>query len=103
MIFFFNDMTNQSLSTKLSKHITSDTENNLSLPLNLIHDFDHIDHITLGNIDPDTNFISYINTSICNYYTELEFNKQFPQDYKISMFNLNVRSRPKNMTQLNIF
>ena len=36
----------------------------MSVPLNLIHDLDHIDHSTLGNIDPDTNFLSNINTSI---------------------------------------
>ena len=80
--FPFYDMTNESLPTELSTHISSDTENKLSLPLNLIHYFDHIDHSALGNIDPDTNFLSNINTSICKYYTELEFNQQFPQqDY----------------------
>ena len=52
---------------------------------------------TLGNIDPDTNFLSNINTSICNYHTELEFNQQFPQDYKLSMFNLIVRKLPKGV------
>ena len=61
----FYDMTNESLPTD------TDTENNLSLPLNIIHDFDHIDHSTVGNIDPDTHFLSNIKTSICNYYTEL--------------------------------
>ena len=86
----------------------------MSPPLNLIHDFDHIDHSTLGNIDhidhstlgnidPDTNFLSNINTSICKYYTELEFNQQFPQVYKLSMFNLNVRSLPKNIDKVKHF
>ena len=97
-------MTNESLPTELSTHISSDTEKKLSPPLNLIHDFDHIDHSTLGNIDPDTNFLSNINSSICKYYTELEFNQQFPQqDYKLSMFNLNVRSLPKNIDKVKHF
>ena len=101
--FPFYDMTNESLPTELSTHISSDTEKKLSPPLNLIHDFDHVDHSTLGNIDPDTNFLSNINTSICKYYTELEFNQQFPQDYKLSMFNLNVRSIPKNIDKVKHF
>ena len=75
----------------------------MSFPLNLINDLDHIDHSILGNIDPDTNFLSNINTSICNYYSELEFNKQFPQDYKFSIFNLNVRSLPKNIDKVKHF
>ena len=96
-------MTNESLPTELSTHISSDTEKKLSPPLNLIHDFDHIDHSTLGNIDLDTNFLSNINTSICKFYMELEFNQQFPQDYKLSMFNLNVRSLPKNINKVKHF
>ena len=102
--FPFYVMTNESLPTELSTPISSDTEKKLSPPLNLIHDFDHIDHSTLGNIDPDTNFLSSINTSICKYYTELEFNQQFPQQYyKLSMFNLNVRSLPKNIDKVKHF
>ena len=75
----------------------------MGVPLNLIHDLDHIDHSTLGDIDPDTYFLSNINTSICNYYSELEFNKQFPQDYKFLIFNLNVRSLPKNIDKVKHF
>ena len=101
--FPFYDMTNEFLPAELSTHISSDTEKKWSPPLNLIHDFDYIDYSTLGNIDPDTNFLSNINTSLCKYYTELEFNQQFPQDYKLSMFNLNVRSLPKILIKLNIF
>ena len=95
--FPFNDMTDESLRTEFTIRNAIDGGIDLSVPLNLIHDLDHIDHSTLGDIDPDTNFLSNINTSICNYYSELEFNKQFPQDYKFSIFNLNVRSLPKNI------
>ena len=70
-------MSDESLRTELTIHNSIDSRNNLNVPLNIIHDLDHIDHSTLGNIDPDTNFLSNINTSICNYYSELEFNKQF--------------------------
>ena len=66
-----------------------------SVLINLINYLDHIDHIILGNIDPDMDFLFNINISMCNYYLELEVNKQFPQDCKFSIFNLNVRSLPK--------
>ena len=75
----------------------------MSVPLNVINDLDHIDHNILGNIDPDTNFLSNIKTSICNYYSELELNKQFPQDYKIAICNLDVRSLPKNIDKVKHF
>ena len=101
--FPFNDMTDESLRTEFTIRNAIDSGIDLSVPLNLIHDLDHIDHSTLGDIDPDTNFLSNINTSICNYYSELEFNKQFPQDYKFSIFNLNVRSLPKNIDKVKHF
>ena len=101
--FPFNDMTDESLRTEFTIRNAIDSGIDLSVPLNLIHDLDHIDHSTLGDIDPDTNFFSNINTSICNYYSELEFNKQFSQDYKFSIFNLNVRSLPKNIDKVKHF
>ena len=101
--FPFNDITDKSLRTELPIHNSIHSGKNLSVPLNLFYDLDHIDHSILGNIDPDTNFLSNINTSICNYYSELEFNKQFPQDYKFSIFNLNGRSIPKNIDKVKHF
>ena len=68
----FNDMTDESLWTELTIRNSIVSGKDLSVPLNLIHDLDHIDHSTLGDIDLDTN---NINASICNYYSELEFNK----------------------------
>ena len=85
--FPFKDMSDESLRTELTIHNSIDSGNNLSVPLNIIHDLDRIDHSTLGNIDPDTNFLSNINTSICKYYSEFEFNKQFLPAYKFSIFN----------------
>ena len=101
--FLFKDLSDESLRTELTIHNYIDSGNNLRVPLNVILDFDHIDHSTLGNIDPDTNFLSNINTSICNYYSELEFNKQFPPDDKFSIFNLNIRSLPKNIDKVKHF
>ena len=53
--FPFYDMTNDSIPTELYTHISSDTEKKLSLPLNLIHDFDHIDHSTHNNNNNNNN------------------------------------------------
>ena len=69
--FPFKDMSDESLRTELTIHHSIDSGNNLGVPLNIIHDLIHIDHSTLGNIDPNTNFLSNINTSICNYYSDL--------------------------------
>ena len=64
--FPFNDMTDESLRTEFTIRNAIDSGIDLSVPLNLIHDLDHIDHSTLGDIDPDTNILSNINTSICS-------------------------------------
>ena len=60
--FPFNDMTDDSLRTEFTIRNALDCGIDLSVPLNLIHDLDHIDHSTLGDIDPDMNFLSTINT-----------------------------------------
>ena len=60
--FPFNDMTDESLRTEFTVRNAIDSGIDLSVPLNLIYDLDHIDHSTLGDIDPDTNFLSNINT-----------------------------------------
>ena len=65
--------------------------------LDLINDHGHIDHNTLGNIDPDTNFLIDINLSLCDYYTEFEYNQCFQKNDQFSILNLNVRSLPKNI------
>ena len=62
-------MTDESLRTEFTIRNAIDSGIDLSIQINLIHDLDHIDHSTLGDIDPDTNFLSNINTSICNYYS----------------------------------
>ena len=54
-----------------------------------------MDYSTLGNIDPDIIFLTEMNTMLCNYYTEFEFNQCSPNINKFSIFNLKVRSLPK--------
>ena len=58
------------------------------------------DYSILGNIDPDTHFLSSNNRVISNYYTENEFNQIPNLDTKISIFNVNIRSIPKHFDRL---
>ena len=57
-------------------------EININNPLDFIIDPDHIDYSVLGSIDPDTNFLLGNDTSLCHYFTELEFNQCLPSDDK---------------------
>ena len=58
------------------------------------------DYSILGNIDPDTHFLSSNNRVISNYYTENEFNQIPNLDKNFSIFNVNIRSIPKNFDRL---
>ena len=58
------------------------------------------DYSILGNIDPDTHFLSSNNRVISNYYTENEFNQITNLDKNFSIFNVNIRSIPKNLDRL---
>ena len=58
------------------------------------------DYSILGNIDPDTHFLSSNNRIISNYYTENEFNQIPNLDKNFSIFNVNIRSIPKNFDRL---
>ena len=71
--------------------------------LDLINDHGHIDYSALGNIDPDTNFLTDINLSLCDYYTEFEYNQCFQKNNQFSILNLNVRSLPKNIDAVKHF
>ena len=71
--------------------------------LDLINDHGHIDNSALGNIDPDTNILTDINLSLCDYYTEVEYNQCFQKNDQFSILNLNVRSLPKTLMLLSIF
>ena len=62
---------------------------------------DHnIDYSTLGGIDPDTHFLSANKHLKSHYHTETEFNKLVELDKKFTLFNVNIRSIPKNFDRL---
>ena len=65
-----------------------------------IKTFLYTDYSILGNIDPDTHFLSSNNRVISNYYTENEFNQIPNLDKNFSIFNVNIRSIPKNFDRL---
>ena len=58
------------------------------------------DYSMLGNIDPDTHFLSSNNSVISNYYTENEFNQIPNLDNFFPIFNVNIRSIPKKHDRL---
>ena len=78
-------------------------EININNPPDFIIDPDHIDYSVLGSIDPDTNFLLGNDTSWCHYYTEFEFNQCFSSNDKFALYNLNIRSLPKNMEKMQHF
>ena len=96
--FVLDGTTDDSLSGELLP------ENNLhdgqTLALDIVLDTDHIDYSALGNIDPDLNILFDNNTIHCKYFTELEFNNYFTRPDNFSLFNLNIRSLPKNVVNL---
>ena len=58
------------------------------------------DYSMLGNIDPDTHFLSLNHGIASNYYAQNEFNQIQNLDKNFSIFNVNIRSIPKNFDQL---
>ena len=97
----YSNITDDSLSGELLP------ENNLhdgqTLALDIVLDTDHIDYSALGNIDPDLNILFDNNTINCKYFTEMEFNNYFTRPDNFSLFNLNIRSLPKNVVNLQHF
>ena len=77
---FFSRAANICVNDLPFRHITDETlVNDVLLPknnatfnnnvaLDFIMDNDHIDYSVLGNIDPDTNFLSNDNSLCCGYY-----------------------------------
>ena len=56
----------------------------------------------MGNIDPDSHYIS-ASKPISHYYTENEFNNIPTLKNKLTFFNTNIRSIPKNFDTLKYF
>ena len=88
---------------ELNPEINAVNEININNPPDFIIDSDHIDYSVLGSLDPDTNFLLGNDSSLCHYFTEYEFNQCFPSDDKFSLFNLNIRSFPKNIEKVQHF
>ena len=95
--FPFSNLSDDCLIDELNPEINAVNEININNPPDFIIDSDHIDYSVLGSIDPDTNFLLGNDSSLCHYFTEYEFNQCFPSDDKFSLFNLNIRSLPKNI------
>ena len=91
----YSNLTDECFTNELTQENTTDSEININNALESINNPEHVDYSTLGNIDPDINFFTEMNSMICNYYTEFEFNQCFPNINNFSIFNLNVRSLPK--------
>ena len=87
---------NELINTVLSNDSNKD---NLDGVLN-----DHnIDYSTLGDIDPDTHFLTANKHIKSHYYTETEFNKFVDLDNKFTLFNVNIRSIPKNFDRMRYY
>ena len=87
---------NELINTVLSNDSNKD---NLDGVLN-----DHnIDYSTLGDIDPDTHFLTANKHIKSHYYTETEFNKFVDLDNKFTLFNVNIRTIPKNFDRMRYY
>ena len=51
----------------------------------------------------DLNILFENDTMNCKYFTEMEFNNYFTTPDNFSLFNLNIRSLPKNVVNLQHF
>ena len=99
----YSNLTDECFTNELTQENTTDSEININNALESINNPEHVDYSTLGNIDPDINFLTEMNSMLCNYYTEFEFNQCFPNINKFSIFNLNVKSLPKNIDKVRHF
>ena len=87
----------------------ADLINTIHTDINVDHNVgseltDHrLDYSILGSIDPDTNYLSFTKQLDCQYYTENEFNKIPNLANNFSLFNVNIRSMPKNFDTMRHF
>ena len=96
-----SNMTDDSLSEKLSPE--NDAQGGQTTALDIVLDTDHLDYSDLGNVDPDLNILLDNNSINCRYFTEMEFNNNSFIDTNFPLFNLNLRSLPKNYVNLHHF
>ena len=93
----FQNIANACLLTDLTGVHSSRNDINQNSTLDLIKNHGHIDYSALGNIHRDTNFLTGINISLCDYYTEFEYNQCCQKNDQFSILNLNVRRLPTNI------
>ena len=75
---------------------------NDNLPLGGHIDNDDLDHSSLANVDPDTNYIADTSHISCKICTESEFNREFPASNQFSLFHINIRRIPTNLKQIGL-
>ena len=89
------------------------THNNYELPVHLDHEsfsvlesnIDDFNNNPLRDADPDIHFFSNPQTYLkSEYFTEQSFNNKFANcDSQFSLFHLNIRSVPANLTSLELY
>ena len=95
-----NTQSSYTPNSNLPLHNNANDSANLNIDGELT---DHrIDYSALGNTDPDTHYLS-ANKPISHYYTENEFNNIPNLKNKLTFFNTNIRSIPKNFDKLKYF
>ena len=99
--FPYSNITDHSLSEALSPE--NHAQGGQTTALHIVLDNDHLDYSVLGNVDPDLNMLLDKNSINCRYFTEMEFNNHSFIDTNFSLFNLNIRSPPKNYVNLQHF
>ena len=99
--FPYSNMTDYSLSEESSPE--NHAQGGQTTALDIVLDTDHLDYSVLGNVEPDLNILLDNNSINCRYFTEMEFNNNSFIDTNFSLFNLNIRSLPKNYVNLQHF
>ena len=91
----------------LYSNIIHDSLSDQLLPENNLHEgqtlalvLDHIDYSAPGNIGPDINILLDNNTTNCKHFSEMEFNNYFTTLDNFLLFNLNNRSLPINVVNI---
>ena len=92
-------MTDDSLSEELSPENHAQGGQTTALDIVL----DTTNYSVLGNVGPDFNILLDNNSINCRYFTEMEFNNHSFIDTNFSLFNLHIRSLPKNYVKLQHF
>ena len=99
--FPYSNMTDYSLSEELSPE--NHAQGGQTTALDIVLDTDHLDNSVLGNVDPDLNILLDNNSINSRYFTDMKFNNNSFIDTNFSLFNLNIRSLPKNYVNLQHF